>query len=171
MMHFSFPCLAPKLVSAVVLVLFTALVGACAKPAAQTITAQDAAISPLLLFQKTPCLGLCPAYNATIYQDGRVVYVPFKNALAQDTLLMQMGRAEMDSLTKRIEKLDYHALDNTYLSGWSDISSTYTTFYQDGQAAKRIKHQEGGPEQLLQFQNWVHQLLERQVKTALSPAY
>lgn len=106
-----------------------------------------------------------------IYTDGSVAYVPFKNALAQDTLQLQLTKQELQQLKQRIEGLEYNNLNTSYLSGWSDVSSAYFTFYENGKELKRVKHQEGGPQALLQFKGWLETLLEQRAAEASTPTY
>lgn len=124
-----------------------------------------------MLFQKTPCLGTCPAYNAMVYENGRVSFVEFKNALAQDTLQLQLSDKELQQLKKEIERLNYNDLQSNYLSNWSDISSTYITFYEAGKEVKQVKHQEGGPQKLVQFQEWLHELMWQRAEEKKRPTY
>lgn len=119
---------------------------------------------PLLLFQKTPCFGSCIAYNATIYSDGSIAYVPYEKGAPQDTLPLQLKEQEFQQLKQEMQALNHKTLQSSYLSGWSDGSSTYLTFYENGKEVKRVKHQEGGPEALIQFQSFVAALLERLAK-------
>ncbi|RDV16402.1 hypothetical protein DXT99_04150 [Pontibacter diazotrophicus] len=126
---------------------------------------------PLLLFQKSPCLGTCPAYNATIYQDGSISFVEFKNALAQDTILFQLPEEELRQLKQELEKLKYKDLQNSYLSNWSDISTTSLTFYEDGKEVKQVRHEEGGPQRLVQFQEWLHKLIWQRAEEKKRPTY
>ena len=121
-------------------------------------------VQPLLLFQKTPCLGTCPAYNATLYTDGSVAFVPFEKGAAQDTLLLQVPEQEFIHLKQQLQSLNYTALQSSYRSEWSDMPSAYFTFYENGKAVKRVKHQEGGPEALEQLKAAVGTLLERLTK-------
>ncbi|GAB3527439.1 hypothetical protein GCM10027443_04020 [Pontibacter brevis] len=125
----------------------------------------------LLLFQKTPCLGNCPAYNATIYDNGSISFVEFKNALAQDTLQLQLSDKELQQLKREIAALDYKKLQDRYLTQWSDISSTYLTFFEAGKEAKRVKHEEGGPRQLIKFQEWLHQIIWQRAEEKKTPTY
>ncbi|MCJ8167079.1 DUF6438 domain-containing protein [Pontibacter sp. E15-1] len=154
------------------LLLLALMAAGCSKSAArqQATTGQKPA-EPVLLFQKTPCLGLCPAYNATIYQNGQVAYVPFRNALAQDTLQLQLTPQEVQQFTQKLNDLAYTTLQKSYLSDWSDISSTYLTFYAQGKQTKRVKHEEGGPERLIQFIAWLDELLQRHAKDKSNPTY
>lgn len=114
---------------------------------------------PLLHFQKTTCFGSCPAYQATIATDGHVMFAGFAHVPSTDTLLFKLPPATLDSLKVVIDGLDYRTLQNLYPTQWSDMPSTRSTFYQDGKEVKRIRHMEGGPERLRQFQDWLDKIL------------
>lgn len=152
-------------------ILIWPLIMGCSTSAALSTKATAQGNPPLLLFQKTPCLGTCPAYNATLYADGTVSFVEFRNALAQDTLQLQLPKAELEQLKTKIKSLNYHALQNSYTSQWSDNSATYLTFYEAGKKAKRVKHEEGGPQQLVQFQDWLHALIWQRAEEKKLPTY
>ena len=143
----------------------------CSTTSAQKKPALQEVVQPLLSFQRTPCLGSCPAYNAKVYSDGSATFVPFRNALAQDTLRLLLTKQELQQLKQEIAALDYRHLQNSYLSGWSDISSTYLTFYEDGREVKRVKHQEGGPAPLAEFIALTGALLEQKAKEKSLPTY
>ncbi|WP_377479386.1 DUF6438 domain-containing protein [Pontibacter toksunensis] len=153
------------------LTLFWMLLTGCSTSKAQTILASADETKPLLLFQKTPCFGTCPAYNATIYENGSIQFTEFKNALAQDTLILQLAEYELQQLKEKVALLHYKELQNRYLSNWSDISSTYFTFYESGKKVKRVKHEEGGPQQLIQFQEWLHQVIWELAEDKKRPRY
>jgi hypothetical protein len=111
---------------------------------------------PYLLFQKTPCLGVCPSYEATIHENGSIRYVGWEHVPVQDTVYFQFSPEEMKELRREVEKLNYPALQDTYLTDWSDMPSTITTFYKGGKEVKRVKQEEGGPQSLLDFQEKLH---------------
>lgn len=135
------------------------LAGLCSLPlsgcrnAAASDTVQ--ASQPLLLFQKTPCYGFCPAYDATIYEDGSITYIGYRNAPIEDTLQLCLTSGQLQQLKTSMDSLNYASLQSAYLSQRTDQPSTYFTFYQNGREVKRIKHQEGGPPELLQFQDMI----------------
>jgi len=146
------------------------LCSGCSTSSAPHVTSGQQPVLPMLLFQKTPCFGTCPAYNATIYTDGSASYVPYEHALAQDTLQLQLTVPELQQLRSRIEVLKYNGLQSSYLSSWSDISSTYLTFYENGKEVKRVKHQKGGPQELLALKTWLGELLEQRAQEKSTPA-
>jgi len=124
---------------------------------------QQAPAAPFLLFQKTPCLGTCPSYEAAIATDGSVRFVGWEHVAVLDTVLFQLPPKEMEALRREVDQLHYNQLKNTYLTQWSDMPSTITTFYRDGKQEKRVKYQEGAPEQLVRFQDHLHERLMKLV--------
>lgn len=116
---------------------------------------------PFLLFQKTECLGRCPAYDAAIASDGSVQFYGWRDVpITQDTVYFTIPEQALHDLKQEAEKIrNMEVPEPDPLVVYSDMPSTITTFYQNGQEARRIKHEEGGPQELLLFQNYVHQLL------------
>lgn len=119
---------------------------------------QEQAI-PMLHFQKTVCLGPCPAYEATIASDGSVVFVGFDHVPSTDTLFFQLPPERLDSLKSEISNLNYSDLKELYPTSWTDRPSTITTFYENGIAVKRVRHETGGPEALTKFQKSLNKTL------------
>ena len=152
-------------------ILWWLLLTVCTPSVGQSNTVTAQFLQPLVFFQKSPCLGTCPAYNAMIYENGSVSFVGYKNALAQDTLLLQLSQEELNQLEQKIKALAYRDLQNSYLSNWSDISSTYLTFYEEGKEVKRVRHEAGGPQQLIEFQEWLHTILWQRAEKLKKPPY
>ncbi|WP_276495700.1 DUF6438 domain-containing protein [Pontibacter litorisediminis] len=136
----------------------TAVLSNCATGSAQSSHRQGPP-QKLLLFQKTPCYGTCPTYNATFYSDGTVLYEGFRYVPVQDTLRLQLSEKQLKQVEATLQGLDYTALDNSYLSPYTDLPSSYLTFYKQGKEVKRVKHQQGGPEKLQQVIKQLHELV------------
>jgi hypothetical protein len=130
--------------------------------------AQTQADIPFLHFQKTPCLGTCPSYEAAIGENGSIRYVGWEHVPVKDTVYFEFTPEEMDLLRQEVKALAVDQLRDTYLTQWSDMPSTITTFYKDGKEVKRVKYQEGGPQALLDFQKALH---ERIMKLVEAEAY
>ncbi|HEY4651204.1 MAG TPA: DUF6438 domain-containing protein [Pontibacter sp.] len=120
---------------------------------------------PLLLYQKTPCFGPCPSYEALVYTNGTVRFVPREHTPATDTLTFQLTDKELQKLITEIAELNYKNLQDLYKTEWSDMPSTHLYFYEAGKEVKHIKHQQDGPTQLIRFIEAVHELLWKYVAT------
>jgi len=113
----------------------------------------------LLLFQKTPCYGTCPAYNATFYSDGTINYEGFRYVPVTDTLTLQLSEKQLQQVKEMLHKLDYTSLKDTYLSPYTDLPSSYLNFYENDREVRRIKHQQDGPEALQGTITYLHELV------------
>lgn len=140
----------------VILGLSLALVISCS--AGQNSSSKQAVI-PLLHFQKTACLGTCPSYEATIMENGSIRYIGYNHVPVEDTVIFTLTPQQMKELHQEVLQLNPASLKDTYLTNWSDMPSTVTTFYEAGKEVKRVQQEEGGPQVLLDFQEKVHSLL------------
>ncbi|SIR41432.1 DUF6438 domain-containing protein [Pontibacter lucknowensis] len=132
------------------------LVAGCSTAQKSSAQAPDA---PLLHFQKTPCLGTCPSYEATILANGSIRYTGYSHVPVKDTVTFTLSPQQLEAIRQEITKLNYASLQDMYLTNWSDMPSTITTFYEAGKEVKRVQQEEGGPKPLLDFQERVHTLL------------
>ncbi|MBX0331755.1 hypothetical protein K3G39_00740 [Pontibacter sp. HSC-14F20] len=115
--------------------------------------------TPLLHFQKTPCLGICPSYEATILENGSIRYIGYSHVPVIDTVIFTLPAPQLEMLRKEVAQLNYTSLQDTYLTNWSDMPSTITIFYESGKVVKQVKQEEGGPNTLLDFQEKIHTLI------------
>ncbi len=132
----------------------------CASSTVQSTQAQEPP-HKLLLFQKTPCYGTCPAYNATFYSDGSILFEGFRYVPVLDTVQLELTQEQLQKVQASLRELDYTSLESSYLSPYTDVPSTYLTFYEHDKEVKRVKHQQGGPEQLQQTISELHELVMR----------
>lgn len=145
---------------AVILIWVSILVASCAGSAACQSNSSQPAL-PLLQFQKAPCYGTCPAYEANIMQNGSITLVSWGNISVpeNDTVQLCMPKQTLQQLKSDLAALNYTSLQDAYLTQWTDWPSTYLTFYEDGKAVKKVKHQQGGPEALQALQKNLHETI------------
>ncbi|NEM97518.1 DUF6438 domain-containing protein [Pontibacter burrus] len=138
---------------------------ACKSTAAVT-TPAPVTEEPLLLYRKSPCYGPCPTYEALIYSNGTVQFIPIKYTPVTDTITFTLSAMELSKLKKSLAELNYKNLQNYYKTEWTDMPATHLYFYEAGKEVKHIKHQEGGPESLIRFIEEVHEMLWKYVEAA-----
>jgi hypothetical protein len=149
------------------ILLFSVLFYSCTAANMCQTTSSSQPKKQLLQFMKAPCYGPCPAYQADIMDDGSITFISWgniANVAEDDTLQFCLSKKELQQLKADLKALNYTSLQDAYLSDWSDRPSTYLTIYQDGKVVKRVKHQEGGPESLLNFQKSLDQTIMNSVK-------
>ena len=136
------------------------------KSAAAVTTPDSASEEPFLLYRKSPCYGPCPTYEAMIYSNGTVQFMPIKYTPVTDTITFALSAPELEKLKKAVADLNYKPLQNYYKTEWTDMPATHLYFYEAGKEVKHIKHQEGGPENLIRLIDEVHEMLWKYVEAA-----
>lgn len=129
-----------------------------AKPA--TTAAAPKTQEPVLVYQRTPCYGRCPAYTATIYADGRVEYdgQRFVPLLGKHTLSLPPAQvAEMLAEAKRI---GFGQLAESYTGHTSDLPATIITVHPAGQPRHAVYASEGIPSTLQGYINYLNGRLD-----------
>ena len=103
---------------------------------------------PVLVFQRTPCYGTCPAYTATIFADGRVEYEGqrFVPVLGKRTL--SIPPATVAALLAEAHRIGFSQLDERYAGNTSDLPATLITVHPAGQPAKSVFAAENIPANL-----------------------
>lgn len=84
-------------------------------------------VQPLIVLTKGPCMGTCPVYALSIYEDGRVVFAPRFFTLETDTAYACW---RMEEILVAFDQADWPALADSYMEGISDIP-TYTLKYRN----------------------------------------
>ncbi|TVT41784.1 hypothetical protein FNT36_10200 [Hymenobacter setariae] len=118
------------------------------------------ATEPVLVFQRTPCYGTCPAYKATIFADGRVEYdgQRFVTLLGKHTLRLPV--ATVQGMLAEAKRIDFNSLQARYSHNTSDLPSTIITVHPVGQSAKVVSAEEDYPEKLQGYINYLKAKLD-----------
>ena len=108
-----------------------------AKAKAAKVAAARSA-EPVLVYQRTPCYGRCPAYTATIFADGRVEYdgQRFVPVLGKHTLALPV--ATVNQLLAEAQRINFDKLDERYPSNVTDVPATIVTIHPAGQPLKAV---------------------------------
>lgn len=115
---------------------------------------------PVLVFKRTPCYGTCPAYTATVFADGRVEYdgQRFVTLLGKHTLHLPM--ATVQEMLAEAKRIDFNSLQAHYSRNTSDLPATIITVHPVGQPAKAVSAEEGYPEKLQDYINYLKARLD-----------
>jgi hypothetical protein len=127
-----------------------------AKPAKTTnATVAPKAQEPVLVYQRTPCYGRCPAYTATIYADGRVEYdgQRFVPLLGKHTL--SLPPAAVADMLAEAKRINFSVLADRYAGNTSDLPATIITVHPVGQPLHAVYASEDIPENLQGYINYL----------------
>ena len=129
----------------------------------QPVVEPAAKDAPMLVFRKTRCFGTCPAYTATVYADGRVAYEGLDFVQLKGKHELRLPTAVINQTLQKANAVHFSQLQNQYLSGVSDLPSTYLTFtLADGtQKTVQVESTDRTPPELQELLAYLTEQLEK----------
>lgn len=112
--------------------------------------------TPALMFAKMPCRGTCPSYTATIWPDGRVVYVGQQNVAHLGTYELKMEPATVAAIQQQAKQANFNGLAASYTNGATDIPATVLTMYGAGGSPKTVTVEDGAPAEVQALFDYVN---------------
>jgi hypothetical protein len=119
---------------------------------------------PIITLEKTGCLGKCPVYQMTIYQDHSVTFRSWANTLVDSIAASNISEQQYQHLVKAFEASDFMSLDTNYQEKIMDAPFTHLT-YQNNSKSKRVSCRGDAPaifntlvrqtEKIAQQQGWL----------------
>ncbi len=81
--------------------------------------------------QKTGCLGPCPVYTLSVYEDRSVVFRSKANTLVDSTARTVVSEEAYQNLINAFRDLKFHDLDSSYIEPIMDAPSTHLAYGVD----------------------------------------
>jgi len=132
------------------------IIGLVACKSSQQVTSDQVIIE----MKKTPCLGTCPEYELTIFQDKRVVVEAKQHTpLGKGKYSSKLSDEQYDQLVQEFVSADFFEFEEEYTSSITDLPTTYLTFRHNGKE-KKVMDYHGAPESLKNLEKQVHALIE-----------
>lgn len=103
---------------------------------------------PSIVFTKTPCLGTCPHYTATIYPDGRVSYEGFRYAPVAGKREIRISLSTLNTILAQAREINFADLKGRYTDGATDLPATTVTIKQANGPARKVSVESGEPAEL-----------------------
>lgn len=130
------------------------------KPGKAAAAVAPKAQEPVLVYQRTPCYGRCPAYTATIFADGRVEYdgQRFVPLLGKHTL--SLPPATVAALLAEAKRINFSALASRYSGNTSDLPASIITVHPVGQPLHAVYAVEGIPANLQGYIDYLNGRLD-----------
>ncbi|MGI4866871.1 MAG: DUF6438 domain-containing protein [Janthinobacterium lividum] len=115
-----------------------------------TIPINTAPGDTVLVFQRTPCYGTCPAYTATIFGNGQVSYYGERFAPVKGQHTTSIDQGSVRAMLDEARRIDFNSLLSSYQSGASDMPAIVITTYLPGQKRHQVLAERGAAPQKLQ---------------------
>jgi hypothetical protein len=126
-------------------------------------TAERMKADTLLLFQKTACFGACPTYDVLVYSNGKVMYKGIKNVDRMGVHHSKLDIKQLSELLKEASKCNFFNLADNYpvddAEFIADLSNTIV-YLKQGDLRKKIFDNNGAPEELVAFEQYLVTLFE-----------
>lgn len=121
------------------------------KAATTTKAATPAAAGPVLIFERTPCYGRCPAYSMQVYADGRVAYEGRRDVPLMGKHDLKLPAASVAEMLRQAHEAHFETFEKEYLSGATDMPSTIVTIAQPDGTLKRVTAENNAPENVKNY--------------------
>jgi hypothetical protein len=115
-----------------------------------TIPINTAPNDTVLVFQRTPCYGTCPAYTATIFRNGKVSYTGERFVPVTGQHTFSIDQRSVTAMLEKARSINFNSLEHTYRAGATDLPATIITTYLPGQHRYQVVAERGAAPQLLQ---------------------
>lgn len=104
----------------------------------------------IVYIRRTACFGRCPAYEATFYANGQVLYFGKSNTELSGRYLFTVPVKTIANMQNMARRAGYHKLEKEYMVN-PDLPSIITTITFDGKTST-IEVQGNAPDRLKDLQ-------------------
>jgi hypothetical protein len=106
---------------------------------------------PVLIFERTRCLGRCPAYRMQVFADGRVTYEGRHSVPDMGTKELKLAPAALADMLRTAEEAHFGQFQDRYTKGTSDLPGTIIAIRQPNGQLKTVLVEEGEPTNVKQL--------------------
>jgi hypothetical protein len=129
-----------------------------AKTTAAAVTPKSQ--EPVLVYQRTPCYGRCPAYTATIFADGRVEYDGQRSVPLLGKHTLSLPPATVAAMLAEAKRINFTSLADRYAGNTSDLPASIITVHPTGQPLHAVYASEGIPAALQGYIDYLNGRLD-----------
>ncbi|MCB2407613.1 DUF6438 domain-containing protein [Hymenobacter lucidus] len=127
----------------------------------QPVAAKKVDSMPVIVFKRTPCFGRCPNYEATIYADGRVSYIGYRDVPLTGAHELKLPAATIKAILEDARRLNFATYDERYSQGSLDLPATVLSIRQDNGRLKTVQAEEGTPPELDELLKYIGAEIEK----------
>ena len=114
---------------------------------------------PMIMMEKTACMGACPTYVFNIYPDGTATYRGTKNVNNIGNYTAKLSVDQLQQIQTTFRDADFFKFADVYSANMTDLPTTFI-YYHNGRENLKITDYYGAPETL--------KTLEKAVETFIS---
>ncbi|OYT53193.1 MAG: hypothetical protein B6U72_06505 [Candidatus Altiarchaeales archaeon ex4484_2] len=111
----------------------------------------------VIIMERSPCYGFCPAYSLTIYGDGTVIYEGKMSVNVTGKRTSKISQNKVKELVDEFYRINYFSLKDKYDRPITDIPHTITSIKINGKY-KSVYNRAGGPRELNELENKIDEV-------------
>lgn len=115
-------------------------------------------ILPIITYEKTICMGPCPAFVFKAYPDGKVTYTGKDFVELKGEYSASLPKEELANLKDVFDKGGYFEFANVYSASVMDLPTTFL-YYDNGKQNAKITDYYGAPESLKKLEQDLESLI------------
>ena len=123
---------------------------------------------PVIIFEKKPCFGFCPVYEAKFFANGTVTVIYTKAQQKPQKAKFKLTKAEIKTLTERAENLNIFLMKDKYETLKTDFQVRELTFNKQFKS-KTISYSEGASPEFEVYLQELADLVESNIKVDFKP--
>jgi hypothetical protein len=102
---------------------------------------------PMVMMEKTACMGNCPTYLFNVYPDGTTTYRGTKNVEHIGEYTAFLTEDQLSYLKNSFEEANFFDFADVYSANLTDLPTTFI-YYHNGKENHKVTDYYGAPEAL-----------------------
>ncbi len=115
---------------------------------------------PIISYEKTTCMGPCPAYIFKAYPDGRVTYTGKEFVDLKGEFAAVLSKEELAELTGYFDAANFFNFANVYSANVKDLPTKFL-YYDNGQQNAKVTDYYGAPESLKKLEKEIEAFIKK----------
>ncbi len=114
---------------------------------------------PIIMMEKTACMGECPAFKFEVYLDKTAKYHGKAHVSNIGEFSATLTNEQLDYLENSFAEAGYFKFANVYSAAMSDLPTTYL-YYNNGEQGLKITDYYGAPQELKDLEKLIQEFTE-----------
>jgi len=114
---------------------------------------------PIIIMEKTFCLGTCSSFVFKAYPDGKVTYLGREFTERIGDFSATITKEELATLRLKFDQAKFFSFANVYSASIKDLPTTFI-YYDNGSQNSKITDYYGAPEELKNLESEVEKFIE-----------
>jgi hypothetical protein len=124
---------------------------------------------PVIIFEKKPCFGFCPVYEAKFFANGNVLVTYTKAQEKPQKIKFKISKAEIKSLVERADDLNVFQMKDKYETLMTDFQVRELTVNKQFKS-KTISYTEGASTEFESYLTDLAKLVESNINVDFRPS-